>query len=52
MEKSEENGRKKKLLVIVGIWLALGIIACAGIVVKSLGEEESFGKCRSFSAGV
>lgn len=41
MEKSEENGRKKKLLVIVGIWLALGIIACAVIVVKSLGEEGS-----------
>lgn len=41
MEKSEENGKKKKLLLIVGIWLALGIIACAVIVVKSLGEEGS-----------
>lgn len=41
MEKSEENGRKKKLLIIVGIWLVLGIIACAVIVVKSLGEEGS-----------
>ena len=41
MEKSEENGNKKKLLLIVGIWLALGIIACAVIVVKSLGEEGS-----------
>lgn len=41
MEKSEENGKRKKLLVIVGIWLALGIIACAVIVVKSLGEEGS-----------
>lgn len=44
MEKSEENGRKKKLLIIVGIWLALGIIACAVIVVKSLGEEGSLQK--------
>ena len=41
MEKSKENGKKKKLLVIVGIWLVLGIIACAVIVVKSLGEEGS-----------
>lgn len=41
MEKSEEKGKKKKLLVIVGIWLFLGIIACAVIVVKSLGEEGS-----------
>ena len=41
MEKSEENGKRKKLLVIVGIWLALGIIACAMIVVKSQGEEGS-----------
>lgn len=41
MEKSEGNGKEKKLLLIVGIWLALGIIACAVIVVKSLGEEGS-----------
>lgn len=41
MEKSEENGKRKKLLVIVGIWLALGIIVCAVIVVKSLGQEGS-----------
>lgn len=41
MEKSEGTGKKKKLLLIVGIWLALGIIACAVIVVKSLGEEGS-----------
>lgn len=41
MKKSEENGGNKKLLLIVGIWLALGIIACAVIVVKSLGEEGS-----------
>ena len=40
MEKSKETGEKKKLLVIVGIWLALGIIACAVIVVKSPREEE------------
>lgn len=41
MEKSKENGKKKKLLVIVGIWLVLGIIACAVIVVKSPREEGS-----------
>lgn len=41
MEKSEENVKRKKLLCIVGIWLALGIIACAVIVVKSQGEEGS-----------
>lgn len=39
LEKSEE--RKKKVLVIVGIWLAMGIIACAVIFVKSLREEGS-----------
>ena len=41
MEKSEGTGKRKKLLVIVGIWLVLGIIDCAVIVVKSLGEEGS-----------
>lgn len=41
MEKTEKTGKGKKIMIVLGIWLVLGIIACAVIVVKSLGKEGS-----------
>lgn len=42
MEKTEKTGKGKKIMIVLGIWLALGIIACIFIVLTSQEENKTF----------
>lgn len=41
MEKTEKTGKGKKIMIVLGIWLALGIIACIFIVLTSQEENKT-----------
>lgn len=41
MEKTEKTGKGKKIMIVLGIWLVLGIIACIFIVLTSQEENKT-----------
>lgn len=41
MEKTEKTGKGKKIMIVLGIWFALGIIACIFIVLTSQEENKT-----------
>lgn len=41
MEKTEKTGKRKKIMMGLGIWLTLGIIACIFIVLTSQEEKKT-----------